>query len=502
MNKTNRRPLTKALALVMAFLLCFGAAPLATVMAFAEGATPQATPDPDKKELLIVTQPDKLDFIVGIENPSLKGLVVSLDGETYSYSDNGKENLYFSLSFSSQAVGANEYELYVENYIQGQGWIFGRTTLTFTGISLLGMITAEPIALTLNEWKDAPLSQTDGEYTLFSFTPAKDGEYEFDGYWSSEDDEWVDLYACLLDSQGNLLSKSGRDYGIWLNVQLQAGKTYYLVMDYIYFIDTAPKVSAEVLVHKTSLDALALNTPETVNPENAWFAFTPEDSGWYSFKSSGGAGVNPFVSIQRKYYNDEWGEWVEEPVAENDDAVIQLFNANSKNDGFPWLVGTIPKGTLEFGIAVYLYGGEPYQVYTSCYADGGYSFQMTVTKTQDYTAQLSLQNVNLNVRESKPSESLFKSVPQACDVLFLETWNGTSPLFPGVFPVVDYLQYNYDQITGMRRGTSTAAFSNIAGDELGTVEIRVDYSFWQWLQVIFLAGWLWLPIINSDFYPL
>ncbi len=46
------------------------------------------------------------------------------------------------------------------------------------------------------------------------------------------------------------------------------------------------------------------------------------------------------------------------------------------------------------------------------------------------------------------------------------------------------------KITGIKRGTATITAS-IEGGRSATYEVKVIYSFWQWLIVIFLFGWAW-----------
>jgi hypothetical protein len=62
----------------------------------------------------------------------------------------------------------------------------------------------------------------------------------------------------------------------------------------------------------------------------------------------------------------------------------------------------------------------------------------------------------------------------------------------------DYSQNRFN-VSGLRRGKTTLNFSELIDEQndqwlyLGGVEVEVYYSFWQWMEVIFLFGWIWLP---------
>jgi len=54
-------------------------------------------------------------------------------------------------------------------------------------------------------------------------------------------------------------------------------------------------------------------------------------------------------------------------------------------------------------------------------------------------------------------------------------------------------------VAGLRRGKTILNFSELIDEQnerweyLGSVEVEVYYSFWQWVEVILLFGWIWLP---------
>lgn len=48
-------------------------------------------------------------------------------------------------------------------------------------------------------------------------------------------------------------------------------------------------------------------------------------------------------------------------------------------------------------------------------------------------------------------------------------------------------------VTGKRRGSATIYYETTTG-QWGQVNVKVTYNFWQWLLVIFLFGWIWLPL--------
>lgn len=468
MKKATSKP-TGLLALALALLALLGMAPVSAVAAkdkaFIEAPSYRATPgnsNDRKRELVILQEPDDLDFIVGVEYPSLIGLIVSLDGREFSY--NTDLDVSFDLDYYPQRVGENEYTLEVWYTIDRvQGSIWGTAALTYTGISALDSIAMEPIPLTLFERALTDLSQVDGEFTLFSFVPDKTGNYYFGRWWEDDDDVYV--YGFLLDAEGNRM-----DYPWYNDQELQAGETYYLVVDYRYYSETAPLVTVEICVYKgySPPRTLALNKAETVSYEDCYFRFTPEEEGWYTFKSFGSEGTDPVVWVSDWY--DDW-YW------SNDDAQLVLYDESSY---YCRQIGSVYKSTLDFSLSMYMYEGQEYYIECRNWNEGGGGeYQVIATKTQDRTAQLDLQNVTLNVRERKSIESLFKTIPD-CDILFLEVKGGAASIDGA--------------ITGMRRGESEVIFRSIAGEKLGTAKITVKYSLIQWLQVIFLGGWLWLPV--------
>ncbi|MDR3314642.1 MAG: hypothetical protein LBS96_09365 [Oscillospiraceae bacterium] len=496
----HQKPLTKATALLLAFLMLFGAAPLAGLTALAEGLTPQATPvnNSTEKELLILTAPDVTEFIVGLEEPSLIGLEVSLDDVEYHY--NTDNNVEFWLEYDRLEVGTNEYTLHVYYYDRVEGQIRGTATLEYTGLSALDVITATPIVLKKDEPKTVQLSQTDGDYTLLTFTPEKDGSYLFRSNWPLvEGDGDVEPYAILLDAAGNLLYNSYYDF--WIIAELLKDHTYYLVVDYSYWTATAPKVTVEITVESAGSDILELGEAATVRDYGTLF-FTPEESGWYSFKSFGNAYADPAMDLFKVVYDDEWYEYYGLfHIAGNDDAAIALYSGDALDY---WQIGQISKGTVDFSVTAYLDAGETYYISTydlNWFENGAY--QMAVTKTQDYTGKLDLRDVNLNVRANASYTAPFKTAPDDCDVLFMQTAGDAA--HAGYYEYLAFYRLNPfraggEGFTGMKRGTTTATYNNLAGDAVGSAKINVSYSLTQWLLVIFLLGWAWVPLNGTYNY--
>ena len=297
-------------------------------------------------------------------------------------------------------------------------------------------------------------------------TPAKDRIlWYFDlepadwetGWLEGENDAVLYAYAYKC-TQFNQVEKVG---GVWYG---------YFDQECVFYGSTAIKLTATA-PEGSGEKVLTLNKPVsvTINSEGAysWLKFTAPQDGFYKFFSKGG-------QIGQTLYS-EAGAVLERKTI---DPRAELYD-----EDFNWLGYDDDRGgDYNFAIFQQLKANDVVYLAVYGYADKKSTVTVTATRAGDKRPELKLKNTSI------------KAVYHGyIDVEALLEGTGLS---------IDdvQLEYDYEYFSSWwwynpfaaKRGTGTIVIEGPNG-EIGTVKVKIGYSFTQWLCVLFLGGWAWMP---------
>lgn len=259
-------------------------------------------------------------------------------------------------------------------------------------------------------------------------------------------------------------------------VTTDGGKDYgYFDQELVFDGSTAITVVATPFDLGGAARPLAL-TPETVTLDDGYnvdiFKFTAPQDGFYSFKSAGG-------QIGGTYYS------LDGSVLERDtiDPWAELYDAN----GYYLAWDDDRGGNYNFAIFQQLKQGEAVYLVV-----GGYAWPQQA----DITVTASYIGVKQPVLQLKSNDitAIFH------EIISLEALlEGT-----GLKPEDVWIDYDYEYIDyswwdgglyGVKRGVSTITITAPDGSA-AQVKITIKYSTAQWLSVILLGGWAWMPFTS------
>ncbi|MDR1928060.1 MAG: hypothetical protein LBQ33_05425, partial [Oscillospiraceae bacterium] len=467
-----------------------GAEPAAVAATTAEKAAPVQAFSPNRLEavspnkkitLELITAPKNREFVLGLEEPNLKGLafkatvenetwLIDSGSETYYYSDEGTEAfVYYYVAYPEDGFvrGDNTVEIcvslqmfssddfYFDSFISRNDFYSSSFTVDFTATSMLdSMETSAP--LSLDTASTAQLSPEEDAFTFFSFTPAKSGYYILTGVVKAQGDDLVDPFAYLVDdTSGAVLQNAFLWEDDGLSSVLIAGKTYYYAVNYYYYGDEAPSV--EITLKVTGMEAAVLQPAKLTSVTHAegqpvLFSFTPATAGLYSIRSANNANnADPYATLY-----GSGGEL----LGYDDDATI-----NSR-----------PLGTYNFNLNYTLEAGETVYILTQVFSNSAASYQIIA----DPAKTVLKKDATIYYGKSTPVAALLEESTHT--YLYAESAD---------YGIVD-LDYYYGDLLGLKRGTTEVSLYEADGNALGTVNVKVNYTFFQWILVIFLGGWAWM----------
>ena len=200
------------------------------------------------------------------------------------------------------------------------------------------------------------------------------------------------------------------------------------------------------------------------------FEFTAPSDGYYSFKSTGGQYGGTFYSVDgdviEQEYVDPWAE-----LYDKDGYFLNWDDDRGGNNNF-----TLYQ-QLKSGDKVYLVVGG--------WASETKNITITAARVADTQPVLELESNDLTLifHEYIDLEALLegtglkpRDVSVRCDWEYIDGW----------------WYYGY---YGIKRGTTTLTIEAPDGSA-ATVNVTIKYSAMQWLCVVLLGGWAWMPLTS------
>ena len=186
---------------------------------------------------------------------------------------------------------------------------YGNSRMREFSVTILDASRAIPLSLDKPE-TTVPEGQW-AEGILYTFTPQETGSYIFQGTGAMDGNP---VYCALYDSAMDKITRAETTSRVKLCRKLNAGETYYFKTGYT--IGFGGSEGDTYTVELSRLQALTLDTAATVNiSENgqvAYFSFTPQTAGDYSFSSftEGGGYLDTFGTLydedMREITSDAW----------------------------------------------------------------------------------------------------------------------------------------------------------------------------------------------------
>lgn len=465
----------------------------------ADGVTMQGIPDPNALILSVKTPPDNTSYLLGFESPELSGLVITANYGGKKF-DMAWDELYGEIWSSDKVI---TWELWVdktdfpsapgsvtvpvhcfcEQYTsEGGGWYSYETSsegtigIAFQAASILDLKTGEtPIAL------DTPLDYTltgtpdQLEPDFFVFTPAATGVYTLTA--SNYPDKTAPV-GILLAADGSFLGAITYDLGKQpLQYFLEAGKTYYFAVDYVYSQAPVSPYGLTLTLTARAPAALTLDAAKPISVgeggrSGALLTFTPSQSGDYCFRSQ-----SANWDLYAKLFDSAMGQ-----IAANDDGGVRYITAYDSG-WFEYTYNFKIVYTLEAGKTYYLmvaaFGGD-----YEDYSPAGDDASVIVEKCYLRGAGSAVKAI---YEEYPPFWSMFQT---NYDEIHIET----SPEYFGFHQVYDPLTVSfwYDFVPTKTGATSVYAYPTADETLQAKCDVRITYNWWQWLLVIFCFAWIWM----------
>ena len=244
-------------------------------------------------------------FIITPDETGLYAISTTGDCDTYAYLYDADGNL-----IASDDDSGSDYNAQVVAQLEaGQTYYFAACLYYSDEVGDFSVVMEALQAETLAVGEEATAALGEGESVYYLFTAEELGVYTF----ASTGDG--DTYAYVYDLQGVLLDSdddSGEGTNAQVSVALAAGETC-IVQFLFYFEDDAGEFT--VTVDEAAVAELDTTTENAAVVDGSgdvtYFAFTPEETGMYSFTL---AAVEGYVAMS--VYDSSWEELVELTLGE------------------------------------------------------------------------------------------------------------------------------------------------------------------------------------------
>ncbi|MDR2686413.1 MAG: hypothetical protein LBB75_01570 [Oscillospiraceae bacterium] len=249
----------------------------------------------------------------------------------------------------------------------------------------------------------------------------------------------------------------------------KVGGVWYGTFDeeIVFYGNTGIKVTATVS-QSSRERTLTLDKPEKVNYDGwnpSLFKFTAPRDGYYKFFSEGG-------KFGGTLYSEAGDEYEKKSV----DPWAYLLG-----EDYDWLGDDDDSGgDLNFAMYRQMKANEVVYMYAGGYSEDPISYTVSVTRLGDKCPALPLKKTEIKAvfHEYIDIDALLDGGLTIEDVRCSYDWE-----------YFDSWWYNVPY--GIKRGTTNITIQGPNG-EVGTVKVKIDYSFEQWMCAIFLGGWAWL----------
>ena len=520
MGKITKR----ILALLLASLMILGAATAAaaagvsqapapcaakerqTAKGAAAGPVQQSIPAPGALKLSIKPgcDPTATEYLLGFEKPDLSGLVleVEMNGKKFDAAwDEGSGGFYsndmeyyWSLSIIDSelpAVPGPPTKIIVHFY--GETFDYNRWEyITYAGtvdvttviaLSLLDKKVTET-ELFVDTAEDTALEDLGGySPNFYKFVPEADGFYALSASDFANDTR--PFGALLKAPEGTVLGTMSNDLGSQpLVFYLEADVTYYYVVDYMY--DKAPVApgtyTLTLLVEAYTPATLTLDQAEELSlggpneSYNGIFTFKPTRTGDYCFRSVSGG-----IDLAADLLDESMAV-----LAGNDDGETRYYTPEYY---YSYTCG------LDFKFVHRLAANATY--YLSVRSLDGYFYDYgsdsnagEIVVEEAYLRSPS-GTVKAYYEEYPPFDSMFASNYDNIDI----TAGGDYFAYHKIY-MPKLVRFGYGYVAAKIGNTTVSAVvldsswnpTNVKAD----ANVRITYSWWQWLLVIFCFGWIWL----------
>ena len=261
------------------------------------------------------------------------------------------------------------------------------------------------------------------------------------------------------------------------------GKEYGFYEDYKYIFDAWVDLPVTITnsypglgYDFTSAIPLTLNVaaqvsiPEPMEDEEqeyALFAFTPNESGYYTFKSNG-------AKRGQEWYDREISDWI---YISGIYPWAYLYNADERN------IGSSNRGYIaypNFTLFCYLEKGETYYLAASAYPFG--DFTVTVSKAK----YVEPKTITINFHDFIDVDALLEGTGFTLDDVDWDYWGAISRNYND--------GPNYGKLYGSEIGWGYIDMRTPDGQYL-EFSFQVNYTLKQWFCVIFLGGFVWMEIV-------
>jgi len=291
---------------------------------------------------------------------------------------------------------------------------------------------------------------TDGDFTM----QIRYGDLYADGenFWShAACGVGAYTYNGATEEYEDVTSPGTYDLVIWAQYEDSDGNYYYAETSCPYTVTSVLADSVD------NAAALTLDSSITVmlteEQSFAVYKITPVVTGTYSFTSSDNGDSDPIGYLY--------------------DSSLRII-ASDDDSG----------GNLNFDIVASLAAGETYYI-LACTWGGNISGTITYKLTAARTKPLNLPAAyRMNYHETL-ADTLLKDCGWPVHSLYFEFDS-------------DFIQPEWETgaLMAVKRGTTTIVVTAPDGSS-ATVNLTVGYSIEQWLCVIFLAGWYWMPFTST-----
>ncbi|MDR2647650.1 MAG: hypothetical protein LBB67_05975 [Oscillospiraceae bacterium] len=488
-----KRHITKLIALCMA-LLMLGSAFSAAGFAAAEKAPKlQATPAPTEMLVRVKTAPAKPYFALGLEEPDLSGLVLTVrfNGETVDVPwDDNFTGIYLSTGKAPTKVSDDATitvlcETYYWDDAYGDVFVSGYCEVPMAAKSML-TDDIDKDEITVGTEKETSLDTSFGDDWVsvpryYAFEADATALYTVK---ASNYPEAYTPFAYILSETGDLFAKTN-DLRANFNAILEAGNKYVLVVDFYFEGEPPEEFPITLLITKEGIPALQADAAPVQTDVNtsisSYFKFVPTVTKDYFIlvdaisQNSYYEGNDPYLTLLDENF---------EVIATNDDCGTYYYCSSVDIVQSAWL-------NLNARLLAQLTKDKTYYICAS-----------------NFSSQLEEVAVSVETASLREDDSVFKMTYK--DPVY----------FRDIFPDVRYdqvdisirdesilgwgsvWQLSYDYWTGLPMFNyqndfiatnigRTVVTASVPGGPSVSRTVEVSYTFQQLLIIVFLFGWIW-----------